>query len=100
MCIKLRVLTLIKLSLPKLLINLNFRVMKKLLFISHVIIVDVTLFLSFMVTFNPRGYKLSDIFEIALADYFSPNVDINIITIGSFIGFILFNTVLILKHKK
>ena len=32
--------------------------------------------------------------------YVYVNIDINIITIGSFIGFILFNTVLILKHKK
>jgi hypothetical protein len=53
-----------------------------------------------MCTFNPRGYKLSDIFEIALADYFSPYIDTNLITIGSFIGFILFNVVLILKNKK
>jgi hypothetical protein len=84
----------------KLLINLNFKVMKKLLFISHVIIVNVTLFLSFMCTFNPGGYKLSDIPKIGFENYFHPEVDINLITIGSFIGFILFNIVLILKHKK
>jgi hypothetical protein len=53
-----------------------------------------------MCTFNPGGYKLSDIPKIGFENYFHPEVDINLITIGSFIGFILFNIVLILKHKK
>ena len=72
--------------------------MKKILSIASFLIVNVTLFVAFLETFNPFQRNIG--FLITRPEFFfSPSPVYNIIMTGSMFGLIAFNLNLILNRK-
>ena len=73
--------------------------MKKVLFITNAVIVNVTLLTTLIKLFNPFNREIE--FLITRPDWlFAPSPDYNIIMVGSLLGIITFNASLILNRKK
>ena len=72
--------------------------MKKLLSITNVVIVNITLLVTLLETFNPFNHTIK--FLISRPEwFFAPSPTYNIIMVGSLLGLITFNTVLIINRK-
>ena len=72
--------------------------MKKLLPIANVVIVNITLLVTLLKTFNPFNHTIE--FLISRPEwFFAPSLTYNIIMVGSLLGLITFNTSLIVNRK-
>jgi hypothetical protein len=74
--------------------------MKKLLYIVNVIIINLVLLLTVILTFNPLELTLTGINYTNFMSYFSADPVTNFMLIGGLIGLITFNTNIIVNLKK
>jgi hypothetical protein len=74
--------------------------MKKVSFITSVVIVNLVLGYVFWRLFNPFDLTFTEFFTRRVEFWFSPSPVYNILMILSLIGLITFNTSLILNRKK
>jgi hypothetical protein len=70
--------------------------MKKVLFITSVIAINLVLVIVFARLFNPFDLSYSKLFTSRIEFLFSPSISYNLMLIGSFIGLVSFNLSLIL----
>ncbi len=73
--------------------------MKKLVFITSFISVNIILILLIHELFNPLSLDLTGITYLNISSYFSSDPVINILMILSFLGLITFNLNLLLNRK-
>lgn len=71
--------------------------MKKVLFITSAVAINLVLVIVFARLFNPFDLPYSKLFTSRIEFLFSPSISYNLMLIGSFIGLVSFNLSLVLR---